>query len=156
MTTVAQAYAAVRGRLESNVPTSGGDPIPLRWQNEIGEPLPDIPAPFVYVEFDNDGSVTRGPASFGAGRGDNIYRNEATITAYVFVPTGEGLNEAHAIAEQIAALFRSHRDNDISCFRSTVYPGGQGADIRPPGLDSEVGNYFYAIAEIDLHFDQLG
>lgn len=156
MTTVAQAYAAVRSRLEANVPTdSGSQPVPLRWQNEAAA-LPATPAPFVYVEFDNDGSPTRGPAAYGAGRGNNLYRNEATIAAYVFVPRGEGIEEAQSIAEQIAALFRSHRDNDISCFRATVYPGGNGADIRPPGLDSEVGNYFYAIAEVDLHFDQLG
>ena len=156
MTTITQAREAVRARLEANPPTSGGVPIPVRWPAETDQPLPDIPAPFVFVEFDNQGSVTRGPAAFGAGRGNNLWRNEAIVTAYVFVPNGAGVGEAEAIAEQIAALFRAHRDEHISCFRSTSNVGGPGSDLRPPGLDSEVGNYFYATAVIDLHFDQLG
>jgi hypothetical protein len=117
--------------------------------------LPDIPAPFVHIEFDNDGPGN-GPTAFGGGRGQNLYRNQASVVAYVFVPKGEGLNEADSIAEQVAALFRSYRDTTISCSSAHAYPGGNGADIKPPGLDSEVGNYFYAIAEASLNFDQIG
>lgn len=157
MTTAAQAYTAIRSRLEANVPTDANSlPVHLRWQNGNEGAVPDLPAPFVYVEFDNDGSPTRGPAGYGGGVGNNLWRNEASIVAYAMADRGHGVDEALSIAEQIATLFRSHRDSDISCFRATAYPGGDGADLKPPGLESVVGNYFYAVAEIDLHFDQLG
>lgn len=148
MTTVSQARAVVRARIEA-----GGLGVPLRWQNEDGGPLPDEPAPFVYAEFNTErGSI----AGYGGGRGNNLYRNPARIEAYVFVPKGQGLDQAETIGEQIAALFRSYRDADISCFDATVYPGGDGAALTPPGLLSEVGNYFWAGVEISLHFDQIG
>jgi len=72
------------------------------------------------------------------------------------VPKGWGLYAAEAIAEQIAALLRSHRDERISCFDATVIPGGDGAMLTPPGLSSEVGNYFWAACETSLTFDQIG
>lgn len=148
MTTVSQARAAVRSRIEANITS-----VPLRWQNEDGGPLPDEPAPFVYAEFNTErGSI----AGFGGGRGNNLYRNPARIEAYVFVPKGEGLDRAESIAEQIATLFRSYRDQHISCFDASVYPGGDGAELTPPGLSSEVGNYFWAACEVSLHFDQIG
>lgn len=148
MTTVSEARGAVRARIEANITS-----VPLRWQNEDGGPLPDEPAPFVYAEFNTErGSL----AGFGGGRGNNLYRNPARVEAYVFVPKGVGLDRAEEIAEQIAALFRSYRDQHISCFDATVYPGGDGAALTPAGLSSEVGNYFWASVEVSLHFDQVG
>ena len=158
MTTALQARQAVRSRVETdaNRPLdAGGVQIPLSWQNE-SYALPDNPAPFVHIEFDNDGPDGRGPTAFGGGQGQNLYRNRASVVAYVFVPKDEGLDEADSIAEQVATLFRSYRDSTISCSSAHTYPGGNGADIKPPGLDSEVGNYFYAIAEASLHFDLIG
>lgn len=131
----------------------GGTTVPLRWQNENGDPLPDEPAPFVYTEFLNEGADIAG---FGGGRGSNLYRNRAMVEAYVFVPKGEGLDAAENIAEQIAVLLRSYRDAHISCFSATVIPGGDGAMLTPPGLTSDVGNYFWAACEVRLHFDQIG
>lgn len=150
MTTAAEAYQVIRARLEANVPAGLTS---LRWQNEDGGPLPDTPAPFAYIEFLTDPARI---ASFGGGRGQNRYRNPARADIFVFVPRGEGLTQALAVAEQIAALFRSYRDADISVADATVFPGGDGADIKPPGLESEVGNYFYAAIEISLTFDQIG
>lgn len=127
--------------------------MPLRWPNENDGPLPDDPSPFVYTEFLVEGGRIAG---YGGGRGGNLYRNQAAVEAFVFVPKGRGLDAAEAIAEQIAALFRSYRDANISCFEATVMPGGDGAMLKPPGLNSPVGNYFYASAEVRLHFDQVG
>jgi hypothetical protein len=154
MTTVSQARAVVRTRMETgSIVDHSGAPVPMRWQNEDAGPLPDEPAPFIYTEF----LVERGSiAGFGSGRGGNTYRNPARIEAYVFVPRGQGLDRAETIAEQIAALFRSYRDEHISCFDATVYPGGDGAMLTPPGLTSDVGNYFWASVEVSLHFDQVG
>lgn len=154
MTTATGAYAVIRARLEASVPVdSGGNPLVLRWQAEPGEPLPDEPAPFIYTEFLADPSSL---ASFGGGRAQNRYRNPATVDFYVFIPNDWGLQEVTNIAEQVATLFRSYRDNDISCFDATVYPGGSGASIKPPGMDSEVGNYFYATVQVSLFFDLIG
>lgn len=153
MTTVTQARQAIRARIETGNVTFGGTAVPLRWQNEDGGPLPDTPAPFVYIEFLNEGSSI---VAFGGGRGGNTHRNRARVEAYVFVPKGVGLNAAEAIAEQLAALLRAYRDNHVSCFDATVIPGGDGALLKPPGLQSEVGQYFWAACEASLTFDQIG
>lgn len=159
MTTAKTARQVMRSRLEAgNVIDGNSQAVPFRWQNESADSLgnielPDTPSPFVYIEF----NVDRGDiASFGGGRGQNRYRNPARLEAFVFVPKGEGLDEAESIAEQIAALFRSYRDNDISCFDASVYPGGDGEELKPKGLASEVGNYFWAGVEVSLFFDQIG
>jgi hypothetical protein len=149
----------MRSRIESGgVVDSKSAPVPLRWQNENADSLgntslPSDPVPFVYCEFLTDRPFLAG---YGGGQGQNLYRNPARLDAYVFVPNGNGLDEAEAIAEQIAALFRSYRSAGISCFEASVYPGGDGANLKPPGLSSVVGSYFYAVAEVSLHFDQIG
>lgn len=148
MTTVSEARASVRARL-----VGGGLGVPLRWPNEDGGPLPDDPAAFVYTEFNTERAALAG---FGGGSGANLYRNAARVEAYVFVPKGVGLEQAEQIAEQIAALFRSYRDQHISCFDATVYPGGDGAMLTPPGLNTVVGSYFWSAVEVSLHFDQIG
>lgn len=154
MTTASGARAIIRARLEAGaIVDSDSVAVPLRWQNENGGALPDTPTPFIYTEFLTDPASL---VSFGSGRGANRYRNPARVDAYVFVPKDEGLDEAESIAEQIAALFRSYRDASISCFEATVMPGGDGASITPPGLSSEVGNYFWAVCEVSLYFDQIG
>lgn len=154
MTTASQAFAIIKARLTNNIPTDAASrPVGLRWQNENDEPLPDKPAPFIYTEFLTDPSQL---ASFGGGRGANRYRNPAVADFYVFVPNGWGLVEAADIAEQVATLFRSYRDNDISCFDATVYPGGSGSSLAPPGVGSEVGNYFFTSVQVALFFDLIG
>lgn len=159
MTTAAAARALIRTRIENgSVVDASAAAVPLRWQNEAADStgnveLPDTPAPFVYTEF----LVGRGvPAQFGGGRGANTYRNPIDVVSYVFVPKDEGLSEAESIAEQIAVLLRSYRSGDVSLFAATVQPGGEGADLTPPGLASDVGNYFWAVCEATGHFDQIG
>lgn len=147
MTTAAEAFAIVKNRI-----TAGGLSVTLCWQNEDVQ-LPDTPAKFIYTEFLTDPADL---VAFGGGVGRNLYRNPAQINSYVFVPRGSGITPAMQKAEQVAFLFRSYRDPDISCFDASVLPGGDGADFKPPGIDSEVANYFWALARTSLHFDQIG
>jgi len=116
-TTAGQAYVAARAQLEGNVAVT----IPLRWQGENGDPLPNPPAAFAFIDFNNDGAG-RGPTAYGGGVGANLYRNEARIDAYVFVPNNDGLKAALDFGEMIASPFRSFRDANISCFSASVYP----------------------------------
>ncbi len=153
MTTASTAYKTLRVILEG----SNSLP-PLRWQNEEEDSLgnvalPDTPAPFLYTEFITEPAEL---ASFGGGRGRNRYRNPARLHIYVFVPKGWGLVAATDYAEDAAALFRSYRDPEVSCFTATVYPGGDGAALKPPGVPSEVTNYFWSVTEVDLFFDLIG
>jgi hypothetical protein len=148
--TATQALAAIRSVIEA-----GGLAFDLRWQGEDAPPLPNTPAMFAFIVFNNGGSG-RGPVAFGGGRGANLYRNQATVEAYVFAPQGEGLSVATDGAESIAALLRSYRDSVISCSSADVIPVGDGSSITPPGLASEVSNYQCAVAEIALWFDQIG
>ena len=152
MTTASQAYTVLRGILEA------GMSIPLRWQNEDADSqgsttLPDTPTAFAYTEFNTDSAEL---VSYGGGRGANRYRNRAHLDIYVFVPRGWGMTYATDYAEQAAALFRSYRDDDVSCFGASVYPGGDGAELQPPGMRSEVTNYYYAAASVDLWYDLIG
>lgn len=152
MTTTAQAFAAVRARLDD---PGSGIAIPLHWQGDDPPILPDEPTAFAFIVFNNEGSKP-GPSEFGGGRGNNRYRNRARVEAYVFTPHGEGLAGALEHAETIAARLRSYRDADISCFSSDVIPVGEGSGLAPPGLASEVNNYQCAVAETEFHFDQIG
>lgn len=153
MTTTSQAYKILRERLEAanSLP-------PLRWQGQTEDSLgnaalPDTPAPFIYTEFITEPAEL---ASFGGGRYQNRYRTPGRLHIYVFVPMGWGLIPATDYAETAASLFRSYRDADISCSTATVYPGGDGAMLKPIGMPSEVTNYFWASAEVDLFFDLIG
>lgn len=159
MTTITSAFDAVRSRLEAGSYTDGaGNTLSswLRFQGEDNGDLPDTPAPFAYVEVENFGAG-RFPTAYGGGSGNNLYRNEGLVTAYVFVPNGQGVRVAVALAEQVAARMRSYRDTYISCFSASVHPIGKGEDIAPPGLQrNEVNNYTCAVAEIAFHFDDIG
>ena len=150
MTTAAGALTAIRDRLES-----GSITITQRWQGEDGGELPDNPEAFVYHEFENFGAG-RGPAAFGGGSGNNLYRNEGLLNSYVFAPNGEGMAAALTHAETIAARLRSFRDSNVSCFSSSVHPIGAGTSVAPRGLSSEVNNYTCAVVETAFHFDQIG
>lgn len=152
-TTVVQAYKVLRG-----IMAAGITDVPIRWQNENDDSqgnrrLPDEPSPFVYVEFLTDpGDLV----AFGGGPGANLYRHPGRLEIYCFVPRGVGLIPAIDLAERCATLYRSYRDDDVLCTVATAYPGGDGATIQPPGISSEVANYFYAVTEVDLKFDLIG
>lgn len=147
MTTISDAWAAIQARAAAQITT-----LPLLWQH-VDNTLPDTPAPFVYIEM-NPGRARL--ASFGGGRGDNRWRQQGEIQAYVFVPRGQGLAVALGYAETVAAAFRSYRDATISCFGASVMPVGQGSDLAPPGMTSVAGNYACAAVAVDFFFDQIG
>ena len=153
MTTTGEAYDDLKAILA----TAPGLP-PLRWPNEDEDTagnvsLPGTPTPFLFTDFETTISEL---ASFGGGLGRNRYRTTAYFDVYVFVPKGWGLRPALDIAESVAVLFRSYRDELVSCHTATARPGGDGANIRPPGLPSEVSNYFWSTAEVELWFDTIG
>lgn len=149
MTTATTAFTTLKALLTGS--TSSGLTM-LCWQND-DVTLPATPAAFAYTEFLTERAEL---ASFGGGRGQNRWRNRASLTVYVFVPRGQGLAVATDLAEAVATIYRSYRDSNVSCFEASVYPGGDGAAIAPPGLRSEVNNYFYAVADISLFFDLIG
>ena len=153
MASATEAYDAVRARLDA---VDSGITVPLRWHGEDNGPLPDVPADFAYVVFDNMGSRP-GPIAFGGGVGRNLYRNLAGVTVYVFVPSRGGGRRAMLHAETIAARLRSYRDDDIFCRSADITPAGDGASIAAPGLQrNELNNYQCAIVEIDVTFDTVG
>ncbi|MCK1536883.1 MULTISPECIES: hypothetical protein [unclassified Bradyrhizobium] len=150
-TTEAQARAAVRAQLPGSAFA-----FPIYWQGDDAPTLPDTPAAFAFVVFNNEGSGGW-PAAFGGGRGRNLYRNQALVEAFVFAPTGSEPSAAASSdrAEQIAARLRSFRDTDISVFAADVIFIGDGSKIRLPGLTA-ANNYQCSVAEISLTFDQIG
>jgi hypothetical protein len=151
-TTTKDAIAALRARLDA---PDSAITIPMYWHGDDPPTLPDTPAAFAYVVFNNNGSGS-GPIEFGGGRGRNRYRNTATLEAYVFAPAGEGMSVALDYAEAIAARLRSFRDASVSCFSADVIPVGPGSSISPPGLQSEVSSYQCAVCEVDVVFDLVG
>jgi hypothetical protein len=153
--TASGAYAILKARFEANKPAGL---TALRWQNQNEDStgaiaLPDTPAAFAYVEFETDPQQLAG---YGGGRGANLYRNPARLQILVFVPKGQGLVVATDLAEACATIFRSYRDSSLSCFEASVFPGGDGAEMMPPGLSSAAGNYYWAGVEVGLFFDQVG
>lgn len=140
MTTVAQAQAAIRSRLEAN-PITG---LALRWPNETAA-LPGEPAPFAYVELLVDDAAIVG---FGGGRHANLHRTTGRIEAQVLIPTGTAVADGLAYGESIATLFRSYRDADLNCFAAEVWPEAGASDD---------GNYMHvAVVIVELHFDKIG
>lgn len=150
-TTEAEARAAVRALLPGSAFA-----FPVYWQGDEAPTLPDTPAPFAFIVFNNEGSGGR-PTAFGGGRGHNLYRNRALVEAYVFSPIGSevGADAASARAEQIASRLRSYGDDTISVMAADVIFIGPGSSISIPGLTA-VNNYQCAVAEITLTFDQIG
>lgn len=153
MTTVSAAHAAIKARIEANAPARVAGAGQLRWQNDDGVELPDKPAAYLYTELDPDRQYLAG---FGGGTGANLWRTPARIDCYAFVPSGEGLASATDLAEEIAVLFRGYRDGNLQCFGASVYPLGNGAQVKPTGLSYEGDNYYVAVCEVDMHFDLTG
>ena len=149
MTTTEQAFAVIRARLEANTA------IPLRWPFQDAPPVEDTPANFVFIDFQVD-RPAGGPAGYGGGRGNNLWRRTAELILWLHVPRGQGFEYSAATADPLRVLFHSYRDNDISCFDSVVIPIGPGSGISPPGADSAVDNYDVTAVVTEMHFDQIG
>jgi hypothetical protein len=150
-TTEAQARAAVRAQLPDSAFA-----FPVYWQGDDAPSLPDTPAPFAFIVFNNEGSGGR-PTSYGGGRGSNLFRNRALVEAFTFSPVGSetGATPASDRAEQIASRLRGYRDADINVMAADVIFIGPGSSISVPGV-SAVDNYQCAVAEIALTFDLIG
>jgi hypothetical protein len=147
LTTTSQAHAALRARIDAaNLSFN------VLYQGERFT-LPDEPTLFAYVELLVDPAQI---VAYGAGRLSNVHRHTGRLLAYVFAPSGAGLAVATDAAELIAAQLRSFRDADVSCFGAAVRPGGDGADLTPPGMSSAVDGYYWALVEVDLFFDLIG
>lgn len=157
MTTASGAFTAVTNRVLASprIQDAHGNVVPVRWKGDDFGALPDEPEAFVFLKFENHGSGP-GPTSYGAGAGNNIYRNHATVLMFVFTPDGEGPTVCSDLAEQFAARLRSFRDADISCFSADVIDVDDDAKPNLPGLTSAVDDYQAAIAEVSMHFDTIG
>lgn len=126
--------------------------LPLYWREDGPVILPDEPAPFVYFELE----ARRGRlVAFGAGRGNNLYRNPSELRAYVFTPRDVGLETAPNYAEAVAAAFRSFRSGGVSCFDATLCPAASASDF-PDQASSAAGNYTCVMVIVSLTYDQSG
>ena len=144
-----EAMRAFRARLDS-----GGFSFPIYNNSDPSYQFTDIPATFGVMVFDVQGSTL---VAFGGGRGQNVYRNTALGSVYVFTPASTGSYDAAATAAKpVADHLRSYRDDVISIFNADVEPFGPGADFSIPGLSSEVSNYSGALVAAVVMFDQIG
>jgi hypothetical protein len=139
MPTIAEVKSAIEARLSANFSAA-----PLRFKGDTS-PLPNEPAAFIYVELTIDAFDF---IAFGGGRGQNLQRSEGEILAHVLIPVGSSIATGLEWAEQIAAVFRGQRVDDIS------YGAAEG---MPASGRSEDGNYEYvATCIVQLHFEKLG
>lgn len=141
MTTTAEAFAAIRARLEAAAITG----LTLRWQGEFyaGDP-PDAPADFCLTELLVESQRI---IETGGGAGFNRLRNEARVEARVFLTAGIGAEAAATTAELVAAVFRNQSFSGVVCRAASVAP-----ETTPEGF----GNYTIALVTVDCHYDQLG
>lgn len=158
MTTPSDAHVFIRSYLEASIPVDGaafgGAAIDLRWHGDRQKALPSEASPFAFTFFD---TVSRArPIEMGGGRGRNRLRNFGTADVFVFTPKFTGLKRATDIAEQVAALFRPVNQSGVHVESATVYPGGPGSEIKPPGLESDVAKYFWSCCSIEFYHDQVG
>ena len=146
-TSLAATLALLKARGAEQITT-----LPLYWREDGPVILPDEPAPFVYFELE----ARRGRlVAFGAGRGNNLYRNPSELRAYVFTPRDVGLETAPNYAEAVAAAFRSFRSGGVSCSDATLFPAASASDF-PDQASSAAGNYTCVMVIVSLTYDQIG
>lgn len=126
--------------------------VPVFWIND-NNVLPDPPNPFVFFEFESERGY---PAAYGGGRGSNLYRYSGALLGWLAVERARGLEFGLAIAEPIAALFRSYRDSYVSVFEASVRPVTGITDYATAPMQDISGNYNWFLIEIALSFDQIG
>jgi hypothetical protein len=158
MTTPGEAYSTLRALLVANKPAG----YVLRWQDEDkdsdgNEMMPDTPAPFLFGEFLAGPSA---PIERGGGLGTIRHRNPFSFNIYVLVPRGRGLHREDGtgsldVAHTLAARYRLGL-NGLTVKSVTAYSGGDGAELAPKGLSSEVGNYFWSAVGVEGYFDLIG
>jgi hypothetical protein len=156
MTTASDAFGVIRALMEANPaanPKTGGGLIPFRWFGEKNPPLPDTAAPFIFTVFT---AMRSGVIETGGGRGRNRHRNPAEADIFVFVPNEWTQKVGTDLAEIFAALLRPYNQNGVFVEDATVYPGGPGSEIAVPGMDVDVGNYFWCGVGVRFYFDLVG
>lgn len=148
MSTLAQVIASLKARAASQITT-----LPVYWDKDAKPSLPADPSPFAFLMIEMNRARFVG---YGGGRGNNLQRSDGELQGFVFVPRDWGLEQHAAYGEHVATAFRSYRDDDVSCFASSVQPAVEGSSLKPPGLDSEVENYACTIVAVSLHYDLVG
>lgn len=142
LATTKQALAAIKARL------AGFTALPCFYQNDNNQ-LSDTPASFVYVLFETH---NQNHAAYGGGRGQNRWRTLGSLEMFVFVPTGQGTDDALDYAEELAVLFRGQRFGGVSCEAVQIDPNA----MKAQAVRDLAGNYYAVSAIADLYFDQVG
>lgn len=148
MSTFAQVVASLKSRAASQITS-----LPVYWDKDAKPTLPDEPTPFAFLMIETD------PARFvayGGGRGANLQRTRGELVCLVFVPRDWGLEQHASYGEHVAAAFRSHRDEHVSCFAAQPQPVVDGSNLKPDGMASEVENYACTIVAVPFHYDHVG
>ena len=139
MPSVVDVLTAIKTRLTTGLPG-----IPFRFQDDQSD-LPDDPVAFVYVELILD------PPQFvahGGGRGGNLQMTTGRIEAQILFPVGIKQDEGLTWGEQICALLRGQRLDDVSYLAGNPLPtSGRSED----GAYDHIGT-----AVIELWFEQVG
>ena len=147
-TNLAGALALLKARAAEQITS-----LPVYWREDGQIVLSDEPAPFVYFEL----AARRGRlVAFGAGRGNNLYRNPSDLHAYIFVPHNLGAEVGPTDAEMVASAFRSFRSGGLSCLDATPLPAATGRDLIPSAAASAAGNYTCVMVIVSLFYDQIG
>ena len=157
MTTASQAFAVIRSVIEGDPPedgaTWGSAAVQLLWYGDPNQIIPDFPAPFGFTLFE---AGVSGVIERGGGSGQLRHRNPAAAEFFVCTPKDSGQQRGTDIAEQVAALFRSYNESGVTVENATVYPSVDGSQLKPPGADTDVGNYLVAACGIEFRFDLIG
>lgn len=148
MSTLADVITALKARAASQITM-----LPLYWDRDERPTLPEMASPFVF--FTIDASPARFVA-FGGGRHANLQRTAGELIAFIFLPRDWGLEQHATYGEHVAAAFRSHRDEHVSCSAVSPSPAVDGSSLAPPGLDSEVDKYACTIVAVPFHYDGVG
>lgn len=148
MSTFADVVAEMKARAAAQITM-----LPVRWDKDTREPLPDEPAPFVFFTIETDGGRY---AAFGGGRGANEQHVDGELVGLVHIPRDWGLEEHATYGEHVAAAFRSYRGEHVSCGAVAPQPAIDGSNLKPPGMESEVENYACVLVAVPFFYRQIG
>ncbi len=133
----AAVMAAVRARLDANWTRC-----PVAYPNEK-QTTPAEGSPFLAVQYP---VATEERMSIGAP-GSNLYREEGAIRFVLEIPRGAGIDEWTVWLDEVRALFRGKRFDNVVTFAAS-----------PAVLDdrADAGNYWALSSAIPYQFDILG
>lgn len=150
MADYAGAKAAIRSRLEANWTTTR-----ITYQNETpAAPWPPkrasgSPAPWVNLEIIGNGSHLW---TFGTD-GNRGWRYDGVIMVHVFVPVGEGIEQADEYAVAIGEIFRAAKfyDDGLGSYVRTLSPQLDGG-----GSGDDDGKWFRVTMSVDFTYWHRG